>query len=65
MGIHHLDLLSGGRDLSAGGNCRIVISCSRFLVTIENRSGSKLLIKYPVYQELVVTLPVDKELAVT
>ena len=31
VGIHHLDLLRGGKDLSAGGNCLIVTNCSRFL----------------------------------
>ena len=33
VGIHHLDLPRGGRDLSAGGNWRMVISCSRFLTS--------------------------------
>ena len=28
VGIHHRDLLSGGSDLSAGGNCRTVTNCS-------------------------------------
>ena len=31
VGIHHLDLLRGGRDLSAGGNCLMVISWRMFL----------------------------------
>ena len=31
VGIHHFDLLRGGSDLSAGGNCLIVINWSRFL----------------------------------
>jgi len=26
VGIHHLDLLKGGKDLSAGGNCLIVMN---------------------------------------
>ena len=28
VGIHHRDLLSGGNDLSAGGNCLTVTNCS-------------------------------------
>ena len=31
VGIHHLDLVRGGRDLSAGGNCRMVMNCKIFL----------------------------------
>ena len=31
VGIHHLDLLRGGKDLSAGGNCLMVINCNKFL----------------------------------
>ena len=31
VGIHHLDLLKGGKDLSAGGNCLIVTNCSKLL----------------------------------
>jgi hypothetical protein len=31
VGIHHLDLERGGRDLSAGGNWRMVINCKMFL----------------------------------
>ena len=31
VGIHHLDLVRGGRDLSAGGNWRMVMNCKIFL----------------------------------
>ncbi len=31
VGIHHLDLERGRRDLSAGGNCLIVTNCRMFL----------------------------------
>ncbi len=31
VGIHHLDLERGRRDLSAGGNCLIVTNCKMFL----------------------------------
>ena len=43
VGIHHFDLLRGGRDLSAGGNCLIVTSWSRFRTMLPKRSASRLL----------------------
>ena len=41
VGIHHLDLVRGGRDLSAGGNCRMVMNCKIFL-----NNKNKLVKKY-------------------
>ena len=42
VGIHHLDLPRGGRDLSAGGNWRMVISCSRFLTSDNVTPGADI-----------------------
>ena len=40
VGIHHFDLFRGGKDLSAGGNCLIVINCRRFLKYLSSRQIS-------------------------
>ena len=42
VGIHHLDLPRGGRDLSAGGNWRMVMSCSRFLTSDNVTPGADM-----------------------
>ena len=43
VGIHHLDLLNGGKDLSAGGNCLIVVNCNRFLKIALNLEDDRVL----------------------
>ena len=43
VGIHHLDLLRGGKDLSAGGNCLIVTNCNRFLKMALNLDEGRVL----------------------
>jgi len=43
VGIHHLDLLKGGNDLSAGGNCLIVMNCKTYLVQILSFYGHPII----------------------
>ena len=43
VGIHHLDLLNGGKDLSAGGNCLIVVNCNKFLKIALNLEDDRVL----------------------
>ena len=57
VGIHHLDLFRGGSDLSAGGNCLMVISCKRFLKNYKLVKNSNYLSHtfiLPVYSESVI-----------
>lgn len=42
VGIHQRLLEMGGRDLSAGGNCRIVMNCTMCLTIKRSLSTSRL-----------------------
>ena len=50
----NLDLLRGGKDLSAGGNCLIVTNCSRFLKMALNLDEGRVLNQWTKRRVLLV-----------